>query len=112
MVCYNFICDYLFNSNEYVTKIIKNRPVYSNKMLWFKISLVPIKRHIFYTTSTSYKIFDREYLGLCPATSFSWTFDVRAGAVVDRNWFSVSEGIFLSVTDSVLTGLKRENWSL
>ena len=41
---------------------------------------------IFYalSTSTSNKCLAGEYLGLCPATPFSWTFDSRAEAVVGR----------------------------
>ena len=43
-----------------------------------------------------------------PHAPFSWMFDSRTGAVVGRNWFSLSEGIFISVTGSVLTRLKRK----
>ena len=34
--------------------------------------------------------------------------DLRAGAVVGRSWFSVSEGIFIYETGSILTRLKKK----
>ena len=37
----------------------------------------------------------RSFLGLCPTTSFSLTFDSRSAAAVGRNWFSISDAIFL-----------------
>ena len=42
--------------------------------------------HYYESTSTLNKVLPREYLGLCPATPFSLTFDSRVGAVMGRNW--------------------------
>ena len=59
----------------------------------------------------------QEYLGLCLATPFSWTFDVRAGAVVAEvssqflrnlhicDWFRTDE----SQEENCYRG-KREGW--
>ena len=58
--------------------------------------------------STSDKFLAQECLRLCPTTPFSWTFDSKEEAVVSRNCFSFSEGIFISVTGSVLTRLNRK----
>ena len=46
------------------------------------LKLLIFKKHHELRLQTS---LSRDYLGLCPATPFSWSFDSRVGAAIGRN---------------------------